>query len=107
MGTLILSTLAALTGIYISAEKKITLSKKREIARPRLTYVGVAFMLLAIFSFFVNLYAVIGIFILILIVAYLLGQRRRDISDENDSYPDTNLIILLMAIVAFKFLILT
>jgi uncharacterized membrane protein len=86
-----------LSGVYIIAKGKINFSTKRELVRPRSTYIGIALLLLALFLFVFKVNFFIGIifFIVIFIISYFLSQNIADEDINKDArYKYSRLAIL-------------
>jgi hypothetical protein len=68
----------ALAGLYILIKGKINFSKDRILYRPKSTYLGIAFLLLAIIPLFtpaVNIFVVMAASVILIIIAYVISQK--------------------------------
>ena len=97
----VLLIIAALAGIYMIAKGKISFSGHREIKKPESIYVGIALLILAILSFFLDAYIILGIFVLIIIMSFFLSHKKTEATEANGKdYSITNLAIFIIAVLA-------
>jgi len=68
----------ALAGIYILVKGKINFSKDRILYRPKSTFLGIAFLLLAIIPLFtpmINIFTVMAASVILIIISYVISQK--------------------------------